>query len=811
MGLAGLTAALSGLRASQQQINLIAQNVSNANTPGYTRKILPQTSQSIEGVTVGVLTGTFTRNVDLNLQRDLWTQVSSVAELDIQQSYLSRIEEFHGDPQLELSVAAEIAQLRDMFAALADSPEDGDIITQTLNQAVDAANKINEFSDMLSQLRNDAQDEISVAVARVNQLLQVVADTNKQIQLNLNIGRPVAALEDTRDGAVKELSGLIEISSFRRGDGVLVVQTNEGVQLADENAEQMTFRPGPLAATTYYPASAAGLFVGDPAENAITAVDIADDFPGGKIGGLLKLRDTTLPRQQAQLDELAHKLALRFEAQGLRLFTDASGSIPLDTPPDPNTLPNPTPVTYVGFASEIRVNELVLDTPGLLQSGTYGATPQPGSNEVIRRVLQFTFGDVLYQEAYNDDTTTGVDLVNTGGADLQSWLGLFSSNSITGGRDLTVFADVNALVTSAGTDIVAPNDEFEIIFTEPRLGYTDPPTARLTISLTAAQLQAGATAADQIVAEINAQIAAQLTAGEIADMQPAASVGANGQIVLTSRGSIEVDATSLPTAMGQTGLNYLGLADSGGTPRAPVDPYFDVQVGNQNPVRITLEPGETSASLLTKLNAIPNLVARFDANGYLQMRPGDDTTFTNQSFGGDIRIIGGAFGTAGAAYGTPPAMGTRAAIDNGVNIASALFGTYTINAGVVNNQTPVNSYRYESQNSGSPPPAVTMVSFRESLLGPGADININITGSNTLIDFAQKIISRQSLDLLLVQNQQKDQESLQTVLEEQFMNDSGVNLDEEMANLIVYQTSYAAAARVVSAVDQLFKELMQAF
>ena len=204
-------------------------------------------------------------------------------------------------------------------------------------------------------------------------------------------------------------------------------------------------------------------------------------------------------------------------------------------------------------------------------------------------------------------------------------------------------------------------------------------------------------------------------------------------------------------------------------------------------------------------------MAQFDANGYLQMRPGDDATFTNQSFGGDIRIIGGAFGTAGAAYGTPPAMGTRAAIDNGVNIASALFGTYTINAGVVNNQTPVNSYRYESQNSGSPPPAVTMVSFRESLLGPGADININITGSNTLIDFAQKIISRQSLDLLLVQNQQKDQESLQTVLEEQFMNDSGVNLDEEMANLIVYQTSYAAAARVVSAVDQLFKELMQAF
>lgn len=811
MGLAGLTAALSGLRAAQQQISLISTNVSNANTPGYTRKILPQSSQSIEGVTVGVLTGTFTRNVDLNLQRDLWTQVSAVSELDIQQTYMSRIEEFHGDPKLELSVAAEIAELRDIFAALADSPEDNDILTSTLNQAMDVAGKINDFSELITQMRNDAQDEIGVSVTRVNQLLEIVAETNKQIQKNLNIGQPVAALEDTRDGAVKELSTLIEISSFRRGDGVLVIQTNEGVQLADQNAETLTFRPLPLAADTYYPISAAGLFVGDPAENSVTAVDIADDFPGGKIGGLLKLRDTTMPQQMAQLDELAHKLAMRFEAQGLRLFTDASGGIPLDTAPDPTTLPNPTPVPYVGFSAQIQVNDLVLDDVTLLQRGTYGATSQTGSNEVVRRVLQFTFGDVLYQEAYNDDTATGVDLVNTGGADLQSWLGLFSSNEVMGGRDLTVFADVNTLITSAGTDIVPPNDSFEVIFTEPRLGYTDPPIARLTINLTAAQLQPGATAADQIVAEINAQIAANLAPAEIADMQPVASVGPDGQIVINSRGSVEIDATTLPTAMGQTGLNYLGLADSGGTAKAPLDPHFDVQVGNNDPVRITLDPGETSATLLAKLNAIPGLVAQYDANGYLQMRPGDDPTFANQSFGGDIKIVGGTFSTNGAAYGSPPAAGLRTTLDSGVNIASALFGTYTINAGVVNNQSPITSYQYGSDTDASAPPPIPTVPFRESLLGPGADLVTKITGSNTLIDFAQKIVSRQSLDLLLVQNQQKDQESLQTVLEEEFLNDSGVNLDEEMANLIVYQTAYAAAARVVSAVDDLFRELLQAF
>lgn len=40
---------------------------------------------------------------------------------------------------------------------------------------------------------------------------------------------------------------------------------------------------------------------------------------------------------------------------------------------------------------------------------------------------------------------------------------------------------------------------------------------------------------------------------------------------------------------------------------------------------------------------------------------------------------------------------------------------------------------------------------------------------------------------------------------------SGVNLDEELANTIVYQNAYSASARVISITDELFKTLLQAF
>ncbi len=106
MGLAGLDSALSGLRIYQQQIDIISNNVANASTEGFTRKILPQSTQVVAGKSVGVLGETIIRNVDLRVQRDLWTQISDVGLYGVQESYLQRIEQFHGSPDKAVSIAA---------------------------------------------------------------------------------------------------------------------------------------------------------------------------------------------------------------------------------------------------------------------------------------------------------------------------------------------------------------------------------------------------------------------------------------------------------------------------------------------------------------------------------------------------------------------------------------------------------------------------------------------------------------------------------------------------------------------------------
>ena len=50
---------------------------------------------------------------------------------------------------------------------------------------------------------------------------------------------------------------------------------------------------------------------------------------GGRLGGLLELRDQSLPRYQAQLDEMpSETLSETFSTAGLTLFTDINGEVP---------------------------------------------------------------------------------------------------------------------------------------------------------------------------------------------------------------------------------------------------------------------------------------------------------------------------------------------------------------------------------------------------------------------------------------------------------------------------------------------------
>lgn len=755
MGISGLDAALSGLRVAQKQLDVISSNVSNVSTPGYSRKVLPQETSVILGQTAGVRSSAIIRNVDMYLQRDVWTQVSSTEYLGVQTSYMNSIQDFHGPSDKELSVAAEIARLRDSFAELANQPDNALQLAETVNRASATANKLNDFSSLLTKMRNDAQDAIRASVDTANALLNQIADLNKDIKSNMALGRTTAALEDQRDTAIKSLSNEIEISFFTRGDGILVVQTKQGQQLADERATPLFFKSAPVNPKSFYPDSAGGLYVGgDPTVNA-SAFDITATGVGGKIGAHLEMRDSTLPQYQAQLDEVAHKLALRMEAQGIRLFTDANGAVPPDTAPIPNP-PGPlTPVPYVGFASEIRVNPSIVDKPELLRTSTLpGVTVQDGSSEFLRRVVEFGFGQYEYLQAQ------GTVDVSTAPTSLQDTFGLNPQSRVVGKVDLATLASTGALNAATGNPFLPVSgppllDDFTLQFDAG--GAND--TGVLTIDLTAVDaaypVPPAANGAEALVSYLNNDVIATLTPPM--NTQITAGLNQFGQLIITSQYDVDVGVGD----MGDTGLAYLGLT-AGKT--AAVSPYFDVQVGKNDAIRINVDPGDTEVELLAKLNAVPGLQATIDGvTGRLNIRPGP-------GFGGDIRLIDG------------PVFST-----SGNSVVRELFG------------------------SANPISGVENIPFRQTNLGPGANQSTKIAGSVSIVDYTQKMVAAQTSDAVTVAAKQKDEISYRELIERQFKDESGVNLDEELAQLIVIQTAYAASAKTISTLDEMFQTLLNAF
>ena len=82
--------------------------------------------------------------------------------------------------------------------------------------------------------------------------------------------------------------------------------------------------------------------------------------------------------------------------------------------------------------------------------------------------------------------------------------------------------------------------------------------------------------------------------------------------------------------------------------------------------------------------------------------------------------------------------------------------------------------------------------------------------SGTLTDYMSQIVSQQSQAANAATNLQQGQDTVVSALQQRFNEQSGVNINTEMSNLIALQNAYGANARVMTTIQQLMNTLLQA-
>lgn len=302
-----LRSAHSGLIANQQALDVVARNVSNANTPGYSRKIVNLEQRTLAGFGAGVQSAAVTRHVDqgllANLRLESGRQQASMATSDI----LARVQDLFGKPESDSSLAHKLADLQAAVESLALSPQD--VLGQQAMVAAgrDVAVSLQQSSTTLQNLRREADKLIGDRVQEINGLLGSVSELNDTIVRNRAIGQSVADLEDTRELKLDRLAQLIDIRVADRGNGGdLVVFTAGGRTLLDGTAVTFSHAPASNVDASVDVASGVidGIFVGEPTAGN----DITSELHDGEIAGLIEARDRTLPNLQSTLDELAVQL-----------------------------------------------------------------------------------------------------------------------------------------------------------------------------------------------------------------------------------------------------------------------------------------------------------------------------------------------------------------------------------------------------------------------------------------------------------------------------------------------------------------------
>jgi flagellar hook-associated protein 1 FlgK len=314
MGLTqALSSALSGLQANQASISMVAANVANADTPGYTRKIVNQVATGAN-TSIGVRVTDIQREIDLYVQRQLRTENAGASYADTRAQMYSQLQGIYGQPGSATALESVYNSFTSSLQTLSTSPDDPGARTAVINSAQLLTQQLNQLSGSIQGLRANAELGISDSVNKANEAMTQIAALNQQIAASTPGDGATATLMDQRDSYIDQLSQLMDINVVSSSTNQVSIFTNSGIQLVGTNAAQMTFD----AVGTMTPASQ---WSANPAQRGVgtitlippsgTPIDLIQDHAirSGTIAAYIQMRDQDLVQAQNQLDSLAAGMA----------------------------------------------------------------------------------------------------------------------------------------------------------------------------------------------------------------------------------------------------------------------------------------------------------------------------------------------------------------------------------------------------------------------------------------------------------------------------------------------------------------------
>lgn len=335
-----LSAAISGLNAHRQRIDVISQNIANVETPGYHRQVteLRSTQSGRPGLFSGPpgnhggVETSISRRWDQILDTNAKNEHGRASSLEAQAGALSALEANIGSFSSG-GLAGRLQELFNSFDDLANNPKDLAVRNVVLGNAEAVASALNIEGTTIDAARQDAAARASSFVEQLNSLASGIAELDRNIVAGVASGDDPNGLIDQRDRLATELAGLTDVNIAYESDGQIRLSLNGHNLVSDGQWQPVRLASNPDPALTPFGYERISI----ESDNGRTL-----DVRSGAIHGVLTAANDLIPEQRAALDAVAVSVASSVNALH-------SAGTSLDTTTG-NNLFDPAATTALTFA-----------------------------------------------------------------------------------------------------------------------------------------------------------------------------------------------------------------------------------------------------------------------------------------------------------------------------------------------------------------------------------------------------------------------------------------------------------------------------
>ncbi|GFE73380.1 MULTISPECIES: flagellar hook-associated protein FlgK [Novosphingobium] len=692
-----LNSAMSGLAASQAGMSTVSNNIANVNTVGYARQKTTLSTGVSGGKVNGVVVGEPSRVADKFLENAVYQRAGNAGRSEAVSTYLDRLQSLLGSTDSKSGIAARLNALSTSVSQIASLQGSAQSIALFTGNVSDTIDTLNQLQGDVGNLQADVESEVSDTVERTNVLLRKIHDLNAEVARLQGLGKSVSGPADERMSALEELSGLMDVKVREQPDGRVTIDTASGQVLLDKRLRQLSYPSGAAASQATYPAIDIRFASDSGVMGASTGEKIDSTAVGGKLGGLLDIRDRALPNFSEQLGQLFTGLA-----ETLNKVSNEGTTLP-----PPNTMTG-EPNGLVGT-----------DRLGFTGKATFAVVGKDGTL-VSKATIDF---DALGPTATVDDVIAALNAASPNG------LAPDATASFTDGV-LSISAASSANGIAIAQDPDTPSDRAGVGFSQ-FFGLNN---------------------------LIRSDTSALAPSGFVASDPHGFGTGETAQIVLRD-----------PTGKVLTEYTLTGSA------------------------------GSTWGDLVTELNASP-----LSAYGSFELDDSGRVQFNTNtaSSGSTISIPSDSTNRLGT--------GRSFSSLSGLTGAASGLGSAEVPANILADPTklPLAQLQLDVPVGGK---AIgsgdirNVASFVDAL---SASVDFGKDGSATIGTFANRLLGSAGSQASLAQTNYSDATSRLSDALDRRDSFSGVNVDEELAQMVVLQNSYSAAARVMTTASDMYDTLI---